>query len=52
MEIVVTESPDRLAQHVRHDLPEVALCLAAIPLQRDFSETFVVETIERLLNSC
>ena len=48
----MTESPDRLGQHVRRDLREPALHVAATDLQRDFSEMFGVETIERLLNSC
>lgn len=52
MEFVLTESPDRLGQHVRRDLREPALHVAATDLQRDFSEMFGVETIERLLNSC
>lgn len=39
------------AQHHR-DLPELALHIAAADLQRDFSEVFGVETIERVLNSC
>ena len=36
----------------RHDMPESALHIAATALQREFSETFGVETIERLLSSC
>ena len=36
----------------RRDMPEPALHIAAAILQRDFSETFGVETIERFLNSC
>ena len=48
----MTESPDPLAQDVRRDMPELALHVAATDLQRDFSEMFGVETIERLLNSC
>jgi arsenate reductase (thioredoxin) len=43
MEFVMTE---------RRDMPELALHIAAGDLQRDFSETFGVETIERFLNSC
>lgn len=38
-------------QH-RRDLPELALDIAATDLQRDFSEMFGVETIERILNCC
>ena len=38
-------------QH-RRDLPELALHIAATDLQREFSEMFGVETIERVLNSC
>jgi hypothetical protein len=38
-------------QHHR-DLTELALHIAATDLQRDFSEVFGVETIERVLNSC
>ncbi len=48
----MTESPDLLGQHVQRDLQERALHIAAIDLQRDFSEMFGVESIERLLNSC
>jgi protein-tyrosine-phosphatase len=36
----------------RRDMPQPALHIAAAILQRDFSETFGVETIERFLNSC
>jgi hypothetical protein len=36
----------------RRDMPEPALHIAAAILQRDFSETFGVETIERFLTSC
>jgi arsenate reductase (thioredoxin) len=52
MEIVMSESRIPLAQHVRHAVADAALRLAAIRLQHDFSETFGMETIERLLNSC
>lgn len=48
----MTEKPDRLRRHVRRDLQGLALRVAATHLQRDFSEMFGVETIERLLNSC
>jgi arsenate reductase len=48
----MTESLDPLGQHVHRDLQERALHIAATDLQRDFSEMFGVETIERLLNSC
>ena len=48
----MTESPDPLAQDVRRDMPELALHVAATDLQRDFSEMFGVETIERFLSSC
>jgi arsenate reductase len=54
MEFVMTESPAPLAQHVRRDLSidqQLALRTAATRLQRDFSETFGVETIERFLYS-
>ena len=36
----------------RRDMPETALHIAATILQREFSETFGVETIERFLHSC
>jgi arsenate reductase (thioredoxin) len=48
----MTESPDPLGQHVQRDLQELALHIAATDLQRDFSEMFGVETIERFLISC
>jgi arsenate reductase (thioredoxin) len=40
-----------LDQH-RRDLQGLALHIATADLQRDFSETFGVETIEQVLNSC
>ena len=46
-----TEKHAPLDQH-RRDLQGLALHIAAADLQRDFSETFGVETIERVLNSC
>jgi arsenate reductase (thioredoxin) len=54
MEFVMTESPAPLAQQLRRDLSidqQLALRTAATRLQRDFSETFGVETIERFLYS-
>jgi protein-tyrosine-phosphatase len=48
----MTESPYPLAQDVRRKMPELALHVAATDLQRDFSEMFGVETIERFLISC
>ena len=50
----MTESPAHLAHHIRGDLSidqQLALRTAATRLQRDFSETFGVETIERFLYS-
>ncbi|MGA8543662.1 MAG: arsenate reductase ArsC [Mycobacterium sp.] len=48
----MTESPDPLGPRVHSDLQELALHVAASDLQRDFSEMFGVETIERFLLSC
>ena len=48
----MTETPAPSDQHGRRDMPELALHIAATDLQRDFSQTFGVETIERLLISC
>ena len=48
----MTENRAPLDQHVRRDMPELALHIAATDLQRDFSETFGVETIERFLILC
>ena len=50
----MTESPAPLAPHVRRDLSidqQLALRTAATRLQRDFAETFSVETIQRFLHS-
>ena len=47
----MTEGPAPLAQQKRRDMPELALRIAATRLQREFSETFGVETIERFLQS-
>jgi arsenate reductase (thioredoxin) len=54
MEFVMTESPAPLAHHAPRDLSidqQLALRTAATRLQRDFSDTFGVETIERFLYS-
>ena len=48
----MTENPDPLGPRVHSHLQERALRVAATDLQRDFSEMFGVETIERLLHSC
>ena len=48
----MTESPDPLGPRVHSDLQEPALHVAASDLQRDFSEMFGVETIERFLLLC
>jgi arsenate reductase len=48
----MTERPDPSAQDARREMPELALHVAATDLQRDFSEMFGVETIERFLVSC
>jgi arsenate reductase len=52
MEFVMTESPARYVHHRHPDLSidqQLALRTAATRLQRDFSESFGVETIERFL---
>jgi arsenate reductase (thioredoxin) len=54
MEFVMTESPARYVHHRHPDLSidqQLALRTAATRLQRDFSESFGVETIERFLYS-
>jgi arsenate reductase len=54
MEFVMTESPAPLARHTHADLSidqRLALRTAATRLQHDFTDTFGVETIERLLYS-
>jgi arsenate reductase (thioredoxin) len=54
MEFVMTESPAAAARHVRGDLSvdqQLAMRTAATRLQRDFADTFGVETIERFLYS-
>src|SRR5581483_3033606 len=48
----MTESPDPLASDVRGTMPELALHVAATDLQRELSEMFGFETIERFLISC
>lgn len=50
----MTESPGSSARHIRTDLAfdhQLALRTAATRLQREFSDTFGVETIERFLRS-
>jgi protein-tyrosine-phosphatase len=50
----MTESPASLAHHVRRDLSidqRLAMRTAATRLQREFADTFGVETIERFLYS-
>jgi arsenate reductase len=50
----MTESPDSSARHLRADLAfdhQLALRTAATRLQREFSDTFGVETVERFLQS-
>jgi arsenate reductase (thioredoxin) len=54
MEFVMTESPAAAARHVRGDLSvdqQRAMRTATTRLQRDFADTFGVETIERFLYS-